>query len=63
MIKKLIDKQLASAKNQPLLKLFLLGVKGQVEQKKAKPYGFYPRIISAALSICFAKWLADLYKC
>jgi hypothetical protein len=61
-IKEWVDRQLSKAKSKPLLRLFLLGLKGQLEQSRSKPYSFYPRAISAVLSLCFAKWLTDFYK-
>lgn len=56
-----IDEQLKKNNNRPILRLFLTGLKGQLTQTSSKPYGYYPKLISAALSLCFAKWLTDLY--
>lgn len=60
-MKNWIDKKLKSSQDKPLLRLFLLGLKGQISSEKSKPYSFYPRLISAVLSIAFAKWMTDLY--
>jgi hypothetical protein len=57
-----VDKKLSSSEGKPLLRLFLLGAKGQLKHKGSKPYGFYPRVISAFLSLCLAKWLSDIRK-
>lgn len=62
MLKDWIQQKLRKANNQPLWRLFLLGLKGQLDQSKTKPYSFYPRVISAILSLCFAKWLTDFYR-
>lgn len=61
-LKEWVTKKLMKSDNKPLMKLFLLGLKGQLQREKTKPYGFYPRAISMILSLCFAKWLTDLYK-
>ena len=61
-VRQWIDKQLKNSEGKPLLRLFLLGAKGQLKHKGSKPYGFYPKVISAVLSLAFAKWISDIRK-
>jgi hypothetical protein len=60
-LKDWVERKLKTSQDKPLLRLFLLGAKGQLEHNKPKPYGFYPRIISVMLTLCFGKWLVDFY--
>ena len=46
-----VQKQIDKAQSHPLWRLFLSGVKGQIESKSPKPYNFYIRIGSAGASI------------
>jgi hypothetical protein len=62
MIKNWIERQLNQAINKPLLKLFLLGIKGQLETKKSKPYNHYLRIFGWVLSYAFARYIVDYSK-
>lgn len=61
-MKNWVENQLKKATLKPLMRLFLIGLKGQLDNKTSKPYSFYPRLFSAVLSVCFAKWLTDFYK-
>ena len=61
-VKQWVEKKLANAATSPLMRLFLIGLNAQISRTTSRPYGFYPRLISVGLSLCFAKWLTGLYQ-
>ena len=50
---KWISNQLSKEKLNPLYRLFLTGVKGQMEITYAKPYGYYTQILSLFATIMY----------
>lgn len=46
-----IQKQIDTARSYPLWRLFLTGLKGQIDTKNPKPYNFYIKIMTAGASL------------
>lgn len=53
-LKSWISKQIDRAQSSPLWRLFLSGVKGQMEAKNPKPYNFYIKCLSVGATISVA---------
>ena len=53
-IRKFISNQLAKQKINPIYRLFLTGLKGQLEITYAKPYAYYSRILGLFATIGYA---------
>lgn len=49
-----ISRQINKAQANPLWRLFLTGLKGQMEAKNPKPYNFYIKIITIGAPIMVA---------
>lgn len=49
-----VDRQIGRTKASPLWRLFLTGLRGQMDAKNPKPYNFYIKILSAGGSILIA---------
>ena len=61
-IKNWISKKLANKKINPIWRLFLTGVKGQLELKQSKPYGYYLQIVTMMGTLAFGFYLLQFKK-
>jgi hypothetical protein len=57
-----VKNKIEKSKNQPLMKLFLLGVKGQLEYNYPKPYNYHLRILSFIATLAFGKWILSFKR-
>lgn len=57
-----ISKKLANTKINPIWRLFLTGVKGQIELKQSKPYGYYFQIVTMIGTLAFGMYLMQFKK-
>jgi hypothetical protein len=57
-----ISKAIHATQVNPLWRLFLFGVKGQIENRTPKPYNFYFKIISVGSSILCAYYILLFHK-